>query len=99
MTKDTGAKGRGGQQKRNPSVLDNFRPLIVDVAVPLGAYYLLKDAFGASTFAALAWSSVVPAARTCGAWCASAAPTRWPGSSWPSTSSPCWPVTSPATHG
>ncbi|MFJ9925530.1 VC0807 family protein [Streptomyces misionensis] len=64
MTKDTGAKGRGGQQKRNPSVLDNFRPLIVDVAVPLGAYYLLKDAFGASTFAALAWSSVVPAART-----------------------------------
>ncbi|MET9913995.1 VC0807 family protein [Streptomyces sp. NPDC006476] len=41
-----------------------FGPLIVDVAVPLGTYYLLKDGFGASTFAALAWSSVGPALRT-----------------------------------
>ena len=45
--------------KKNP-----FAPLIVDVAVPLGSYYLFKDGFGMSTFAALAWSSVVPAART-----------------------------------
>ncbi|MCX4882683.1 MULTISPECIES: VC0807 family protein [unclassified Streptomyces] len=45
--------------KKNP-----FTPLIVDVAVPLGSYYLFKDGFGMSTFAALAWSSVVPAART-----------------------------------
>ncbi|MGW7256886.1 VC0807 family protein [Streptomyces sp. NPDC054834] len=49
--------------KKNP-----FAPLIVDVAVPLGSYYLFKDAFGMSTFAALAWSSVVPAVRT--AWSA-----------------------------
>ncbi|WP_037674611.1 VC0807 family protein [Streptomyces griseus] len=42
----------------------NFAPLIVDVAVPLGSYYLFKDGFGMSTFAALAWSSVVPALRT-----------------------------------
>ena len=35
--------------KQNP-----FLPLIVDVAVPLGSYYLFKDAFGTSTFAALA---------------------------------------------
>jgi hypothetical protein len=41
-----------------------FAPLLVDVAVPLGSYYLFKGAFGMSTFAALAWSSVVPAART-----------------------------------
>ncbi|MFJ6524758.1 VC0807 family protein [Streptomyces longwoodensis] len=41
-------------------------PLIVDVAVPVGGYYLLKDGFGTSTFAALAGSSVVPALRT--AW-------------------------------
>ncbi|MET8946672.1 VC0807 family protein [Streptomyces sp. NPDC004542] len=46
-------------KKTNP-----FAPLIMDVAVPLGSYYLFKDAFGTSTFAALAWSSVVPAART-----------------------------------
>ena len=43
---------------------NHFLPLILDVAVPIGAYYLLKDGFGLSTFAALAWSSVVPALRT-----------------------------------
>ncbi|MGW7527775.1 VC0807 family protein [Streptomyces sp. NPDC054783] len=64
MTKNTGTQGRTEQQKQNPSVLDNFKPLLLDVAVPLGSYYLLKDAFGMSTFAALAWSSVVPALRT-----------------------------------
>ncbi|MER6386293.1 VC0807 family protein [Streptomyces sp. NPDC001250] len=64
MTKNTGARGRTEQQKQSPSMLDNFMPLILDVAVPLGSYYLLKDGFGMSTFAALAWSSVVPAVRT-----------------------------------
>lgn len=58
MTKNTGNQGR------KPSVLDNFKPLLIDVALPLGSYYLFKDAFGMSTFAALAWSSVVPAVRT-----------------------------------
>ncbi|MGW7818573.1 VC0807 family protein [Streptomyces puniciscabiei] len=53
MTKNTGN-----------SAFDNFRPLLLDVAVPLGSYYLFKDAFGMSTFAALAWSSLVPAVRT-----------------------------------
>ncbi|MCX5332378.1 MULTISPECIES: VC0807 family protein [unclassified Streptomyces] len=43
---------------------NTFGPLIVDVAVPVGSYYLFKDAFGMSTFAALAWSSAVPAGRT-----------------------------------
>lgn len=43
---------------------NSFGPLILDVAVPLGTYYLLKDGLGASTFAALAWSSVGPALRT-----------------------------------
>ncbi|MER6188045.1 VC0807 family protein [Streptomyces sp. NPDC001652] len=43
---------------------NTFGPLIVDVAVPVGSYYLFKDAFGMSTFAALAWSSAVPAVRT-----------------------------------
>ncbi|MFI9809228.1 VC0807 family protein [Streptomyces sp. NPDC052301] len=64
MTKNAGAQGRNEQQKQNPSVLDNFKPLLVDVAVPLGSYYVFKDAFGMSTFAALAWSSVGPALRT-----------------------------------
>ncbi|MEV7884108.1 VC0807 family protein [Streptomyces sp. NPDC002817] len=43
---------------------NTFGSLIVDVAVPVGSYYLFKDAFGMSTFAALAWSSAVPAGRT-----------------------------------
>ncbi|PWI17320.1 hypothetical protein DI272_26555 [Streptomyces sp. Act143] len=41
-----------------------FRPLLLDVAVPVGSYYLFREAFGMSTFAALAWSSVAPALRT-----------------------------------
>ncbi|ANP48695.1 hypothetical protein J2Z21_007160 [Streptomyces griseochromogenes] len=63
MTKNAGAQGRSKNQQQ-PSVLDNFKPLILDVAVPLGSYYLFKYGFGMSTFAALAWSSVVPALRT-----------------------------------
>lgn len=47
------------------ALLDSVVPLLVDVAVPLAAYYLLKAA-GMGTFGALAWSSVVPAVRT--AW-------------------------------
>lgn len=37
----------------------SFLPLILDVAVPVGSYYLLKNGFGMSTMAALGWSSVV----------------------------------------
>ncbi|MET8248837.1 VC0807 family protein [Streptomyces sp. NPDC005202] len=60
MTTNTVSQGRSNGQ----SMRANFAPLFVDVAVPLGSYYLLKDGFGMSTFAALAWSSVVPAVRT-----------------------------------
>lgn len=42
----------------------SFLPLIVDVAVPVGSYYLLRNGFGMSTMAALGWSSVVPTVRT-----------------------------------
>ncbi|WP_329541820.1 VC0807 family protein [Streptomyces sp. NBC_01358] len=45
------------------ALLDSMMPLLVDVAVPLASYYLLKAA-GMGTFGALAWSSVVPGART-----------------------------------
>jgi hypothetical protein len=41
-----------------------FAPLLMDVAVPVGSYYLFKDGLGLSTLAALGWSSVVPALRT-----------------------------------
>ncbi|TXS35936.1 VC0807 family protein [Streptomyces sp. OR43] len=45
------------------ALLDSMMPLLVDVAVPLASYYLLKAA-GMGTFGALAWSSVVPGVRT-----------------------------------
>src|SRR5215218_8915043 len=66
MTTKTVAQGQGiqGGNIRGRNARKNFAPLIVDVAVPLGSYYLFKDGFGMSTFAALAWSSVVPALRT-----------------------------------
>ncbi|PZT75159.1 MULTISPECIES: VC0807 family protein [unclassified Streptomyces] len=45
------------------ALVDSLKPLLVDVALPLASYYALKAA-GLSTFAALAWSSAVPAVRT-----------------------------------
>ncbi|WP_328900225.1 hypothetical protein OHR86_09910 [Streptomyces sp. NBC_00441] len=45
------------------ALVDSLKPLLVDVALPLAAYYALKAA-GFSTFGALAWSSVVPLVRT-----------------------------------
>ncbi|MGW2474680.1 VC0807 family protein [Streptomyces sp. NPDC001665] len=45
------------------ALVDSLKPLLVDVALPLAAYYALKAA-GLSTFGALAWSSAVPAVRT-----------------------------------
>jgi hypothetical protein len=41
-----------------------LRPLVIDVGVPLGSYYLLRGAFGMSVWLALALSSIVPAVRT-----------------------------------
>ncbi|WP_432058864.1 VC0807 family protein [Streptomyces sp. bgisy022] len=45
-----------------------FLPIVLDVAVPVGTYSLLKNGFGMGTVGALAWSSVLPAVRT--AWSA-----------------------------
>jgi prepilin signal peptidase PulO-like enzyme (type II secretory pathway) len=48
-----------------PSALkQTLLPLALDIAVPLGTYYLLHAGFGVGTAAALGLSSVVPAART-----------------------------------
>lgn len=49
----------GSQNKKQ-----SFVPLLMDVAVPIGSYYLLKSGLGMSTLAALGWSSAVPAVRT-----------------------------------
>jgi hypothetical protein len=56
MTTNTAAARR--------SPIENVKPLLIDVALPIGSYYLLKNGLGLSTVAALAWSSVGPALRT-----------------------------------
>lgn len=53
-----------GMTTNTGSMKKNFGPLLADVAVPIGSYYLLKSGFGMGTVAALGWSSVVPAVRT-----------------------------------
>ncbi|MFF2078137.1 VC0807 family protein [Kitasatospora sp. NPDC058162] len=55
--------GEGTAAAPSP-VAAGLRPLLLDVAAPLAGYYLLHSACGLSEFAALAWSSVFPAART-----------------------------------
>lgn len=41
-------------------------PLLIDVGLPLGSYYLLRDALGCSVVLSLALTSIIPAARTVG---------------------------------
>ncbi|HEY7013847.1 MAG TPA: VC0807 family protein [Streptosporangiaceae bacterium] len=41
-----------------------LRPLVIDVGIPLGSYYLLHGAFGLSVWLSLALSSVSPAIRS-----------------------------------
>lgn len=52
------------QAGRGASAAMSFRPLLIDVAVPIGGYYLLRDAAGLSLWLSLALSGVLPAVRT-----------------------------------
>lgn len=45
-------------------LLTSLRPLAIDVAVPLGTYYLLRDGLGLSLWLSLAASSIFPAIRS-----------------------------------
>jgi hypothetical protein len=44
--------------------VSSLRPLVIDIAVPLGTYYLLRDGLGLSLWLSLAASSVLPAVRS-----------------------------------
>jgi hypothetical protein len=48
----------------HPGTLKSLQSLAIDIAVPLGLYYLLRDGFGQSLVLSLAVSSIIPAART-----------------------------------
>jgi hypothetical protein len=58
------APGRPAATDRRPSMAAALRPLVIDVAIPVGTYYLLRDAFGLSLWLSLALSSIGPAVRT-----------------------------------
>ncbi|MGW7002870.1 VC0807 family protein, partial [Streptomyces sp. NPDC054933] len=45
-------------------LVNTFKPLALDLALPLGSYYLLHDAFGVGLVMSLALSSIPPAIRT-----------------------------------
>ncbi|MGX5184610.1 VC0807 family protein [Streptomyces avermitilis] len=61
---ETSTEATAAEATGTAAARPSFLPLILDVAVPVGAYYLLKNGFGMSTMAALGWSTVVPAVRT-----------------------------------
>src|SRR5215470_6849783 len=49
---------------RRPDLAGALRPLLIDIGIPVGIYYLLRDAFGVSLWLSLALSSVGPAVRS-----------------------------------
>ena len=52
-----------GSVDRRPDIAAALRPLLIDVGIPLGTYYLLRNAFGLSLWLSLALSSIGPAVR------------------------------------
>jgi len=65
-TSDAHASGGPVSGGRTPStgLGSALRPLVIDVGIPLGSYYLLHGAFGLSVWLSLALSSVSPAIRS-----------------------------------
>jgi hypothetical protein len=51
-------------RQRRQAIASSLRPLLLDVALPVGTYYALHSGFGLSLWISLAASSVVPAIRT-----------------------------------
>jgi len=65
-----GPPGSPGQASTGPRSADRrsdmvavLRPLLIDVGIPVGTYYLLRNAFGVSLWLSLALSSIGPAVR------------------------------------
>jgi hypothetical protein len=52
-----------GSADRRPDIAAALRPLLIDVGIPVGTYYLLRNAFGLSLWLSLALSSIGPAVR------------------------------------
>jgi hypothetical protein len=62
-----GPRGQGpvvpGSSDQRRDTATALRPLLIDVGIPVGIYYLLRNAFGVSLWLSLALSSLGPAVR------------------------------------
>ena len=62
-----GQRGQGpavpGSADQRRDMAAALRPLLIDVGIPVGTYYLLRNAFGVSLWLSLALSSIGPAVR------------------------------------
>ena len=58
------APADGAPAGRRPGPAGALRTLAIDVGIPLGTYYLLRDALGVSLWLSLALSSIGPAVRS-----------------------------------
>ena len=66
---DTGAgagaaAAAGGEAAHKSQLVTTVVPLMIDIAIPVGGYYLLRDGFGLGLVMSLGLSGVVPAVRT-----------------------------------
>src|SRR5215813_3850512 len=60
--RDQAPAGRAPADRRR-DMAAALRPLMIDVGIPFGSYFLLRDAFGMSLWLSLALSSIGPALR------------------------------------
>lgn len=60
-----GTPGPAGHRSadRRSDIAAALRPLLIDIGIPVGTYYLLRDAAGLSLWLSLALSSIGPAVR------------------------------------
>lgn len=58
------AASQTARPSKAQSPLSGLLSLVMDIGLPLGSYYLLKNAFGVDVITALIVSGLVPAART-----------------------------------
>lgn len=58
------AAGDAAATQQESPLVATFKPLLLDIAIPVGGYYLLHAGFGVGLVMSLALSSVVPAIRT-----------------------------------
>src|SRR5215470_10762600 len=60
--RDQAPAGRAPADRRR-DMAAALRPLVIDIGIPLGSYFLLRNAFGLSLWLSLALSSIGPALR------------------------------------